>query len=370
MSILLNDVTKRYGQQSVVKGLSLEIEQGELFVLLGSSGSGKSTLLRMIAGLTPLDGGQICLGERDVTHLPTQQRGVGFVFQNYSLFKHMTVKQNIAFGLEVRHIARVRRAQRVQELLDLIGLSEYGDRLPSELSGGQQQRVALARALAPEPEVLLLDEPFGALDVKIRTQLRQNLREIQRRLGITAILVTHDQDEAFELADRIGIIEKGELLEIGKPEDLYRRPQNHFTATFLGTANLLRAKRNGKVVHVGDHHLPAPEGTEHLSGQVVEMLLRPESIDLALSKEDLDGDVLGEGQIESITFAGALERITVHLVDREQPIESVIAPEKARRLGIRPGDRVWVGVSEYHLLPADKLADSVPQTLANNPALS
>jgi ABC-type Fe3+/spermidine/putrescine transport system ATPase subunit len=362
MSISLNDVTKRFGDQEVVKGLSLEINQGELFVVVGSSGSGKSTLLRMIAGLTRLDGGQICLDERDVTHLPTQQRGVGFVFQNYSLFKHMTVSENIAFGLEIRRMPRAQRKPRVQELLDLIGLSEYGDRMPSQLSGGQQQRVALARALAPEPEVLLLDEPFGALDVKIRSQLRQNLREIQQRLGITAILVTHDQDEAFELADRIGIIEKGELLEIGKPEELYRRPQNHFTATFLGSANLLRAKRNGTVVHVGDHNLPAPEGTEHLSGQVVDMLLRPESIDLALNKEAVNGSALGEGQIESITFAGALERITVRLTDREDPIEIVIAPERARRMGIRPGDRVWVGVNDYHLLPANKLT--------NTPALS
>ncbi len=366
MSISLSDVTKGFGELPVVKGLSLEINQGELFVLLGSSGSGKSTLLRMIAGLTPLDAGRICLGERDVTHLPTQQRGVGFVFQNYSLFKHMTVSENIAFGLEIRRMPRPKRNKRVQELLDLIGLSEYGDRMPGQISGGQQQRVALARALAPEPEVLLLDEPFGALDVKIRSQLRQNLREIQQRLGITAILVTHDQDEAFELADRIGIIEKGQLLEIGKPEELYRRPQNHFTAIFLGTANLLRAKRNGTVVHVGDHNLPAPDGTEHLSGQMVDMLLRPESIDLALIREDLNGAVLGEGQIESITFGGALERITVYLSGREQPIEIVIAPERARRLGIRPGDRVWVGVSDYHLLPAHQLSGS----LVNQPALS
>ncbi|MBI1258051.1 MAG: ATP-binding cassette domain-containing protein [Chloroflexi bacterium] len=355
MSISLSNVTKRFGREPVVKGLSLEIEQGELFVLLGSSGSGKSTLLRMIAGLTSLDEGRILLDQRDVTNLPTQQRGVGFVFQNYSLFKHMTVRQNIAFGLEIRGMARALRNQRVQELLDLIGLSELGDRIPAQLSGGQQQRVALARALAPEPEVLLLDEPFGALDVKIRSQLRQNLREIQQRLGITAILVTHDQDEAFELADRIGIIEKGELLEIGKPEDLYRRPQNHFTATFLGTANLLRARRNGTVVHVGDQHLPAPEGTEHLSGQMIDLLLRPESIDLALNKEELDGGALGEGQIESITFAGALERVTVRMVDLDEPIEIVIAPERARRLGIRPGDRVWLGVTDYHLLPIEQV---------------
>ncbi len=352
MSILLHKVSKQFGQQTVVSDLSLEIEQGELFVLLGSSGSGKSTLLRMIAGLTPLDTGTIYLNGRDVTRLPTQQRGVGFVFQNYSLFKHMTAAQNIGFGLEIRRVARAQRERRIAELLDLIGLRDFGGRLPSQLSGGQQQRIALARALAPQPEVLLLDEPFGALDVKIRSQLRQNLREIQQRLGITAILVTHDQDEAFELADRIGIIEQGRLLEVGKPEDLYRRPQHHFTATFLGTANLLRGRRNGTQIYVGERHLPAPPQTEHLSGQAVDMLLRPESIDLALAADDLNGYPLGDGRVEAITFAGSLERVTIRLADREQPVEVVIAPERARRLGIRPGDRVWVGVQDYHLLPA------------------
>ncbi len=354
MSISLNSVSKRFAQQTVVNDLSLEIENGELFVLLGSSGSGKSTLLRMIAGLTPFEQGSIWLNGRDVTALPTQQRGVGFVFQNYSLFRHMTVAQNIAFGLEIRKVPRPQRSARVQELLDLIGLGEYGARMPSQLSGGQQQRVALARALAPQPEVLLLDEPFGALDVKIRSQLRQNLREIQRNLGITAILVTHDQDEAFELADRIGIIEQGRLLEVGNPEELYRRPQNHFTATFLGSANLLRGARNGTQVHLGGRHLPVPENTEHLSGKAVDVLLRPESIELALDAAELDGHTLGEGRIEAITFAGALERVTVRLNDRDDPIEVVIAPERARRLGIRPGDHVWVGAQDFHLLPADQ----------------
>ncbi|MEP7290334.1 MAG: ABC transporter ATP-binding protein [Chloroflexota bacterium] len=361
MSISLNNVSKRFDQQTVVNDLTLQIENGELFVLLGSSGAGKSTLLRMIAGLTTLDSGEICLNERDVTHLPTQQRGVGFVFQNYSLFRHMTVAQNIAFGLEIRKMARPQRVERVQELLDLIGLSAYGDRMPSQLSGGQQQRVALARALAPQPDVLLLDEPFGALDVKIRSQLRQNLLEIQQRLGITAVLVTHDQDEAFELADRIGIIEQGRLLEVGNPEELYRRPQNHFTATFLGSANLLRGARNGTQVHVGERHLPVPENTEYLSGQAVDVLLRPESIEIALDANELEGHALGEGRIEAITFAGALERMTVRLSDRKVPIEVVIAPERARKLGLRPGDHVWVGVQDYHLLPADTQAN--PRTI-------
>ncbi|MFN8373192.1 MAG: ABC transporter ATP-binding protein [Anaerolineae bacterium] len=211
MAILLEHISKAYGTVPVVHDFSLEIQSGELFVLLGASGSGKSTILRLIAGLTEADSGKILLHGNDVTHLPPQKRGTGFVFQNYSLFRHMTVAQNIDFGLSIRRKDRQERRRRVQELLDLIGLSDFGSRLPSQLSGGQQQRVALARALAYEPNVLLLDEPFGALDVKIRTQLRQNLREIQRKLNVTTVLVTHDQDEAFELADRIGIIDRGQL---------------------------------------------------------------------------------------------------------------------------------------------------------------
>ena len=207
MSIILDNVTKTYGKQTIVDNVSLEIKTGELFVLLGASGSGKSTLLRMIAGLLPADNGSVSLDGRDVTDLPPQARNTGFVFQNYSLFRQMTTAQNIGFGLDIRKQPRAVVDKRVNELLQLIGLGGLGDRMPWQLSGGQQQRVALARALAYEPSVLLLDEPFGALDVKIRAQLRQNLREIQKALNVTTILVTHDQDEAFELADRIGIIE-------------------------------------------------------------------------------------------------------------------------------------------------------------------
>jgi sulfate transport system ATP-binding protein len=354
MSIVLNNVAKYYGTQNVVNQVTLKIEAGELFVLLGPSGSGKSTLLRMIAGLTPLDAGQIQLNGRDVTTLPPQKRGTGFVFQNYSLFQHMTAAQNIAFGLEIQRVPRDERERRVTELLKLIDMADLGNRMPSQLSGGQQQRVAVARALAQRPDVLLLDEPFGALDVKIRSQLRQNLREIQQRLNVTAILVTHDQDEAFELADRIGIIDKGTLLEVGTPDDLYRQPRNHFTATFLGNANLLPARRNGSAIYVGDHQLPVPPDTEYLSGQAVDMMLRPESVEIALAPDDLDGHLFGQGIIESIAFAGALERVVIRLNGWEQPIQVLLHPDHARRLRIRPADSVWVGVRDFHLLPISK----------------
>jgi sulfate transport system ATP-binding protein len=226
VSIVLDRLTKLYAGRRVVDGVSLEVGDGELFVLLGSSGSGKSTVLRLIAGLAREDEGTITLFGRDVTGLAAQERGVGFVFQNYSIFRHMTVTRNIEFGLRLRRVPRSERKRRSDELLELIGLGGLGGRFAHELSGGQQQRVALARALAYEPRVLLLDEPFGALDAKIRIQLRRTLREIQRALKVTTILVTHDQDEAFELGDRIGVVEQGRLLEVGSAEAHYARPHS------------------------------------------------------------------------------------------------------------------------------------------------
>jgi len=239
MSIVLEELTKRYGGHPVVNGVSLEVAEGELFVLLGSSGSGKSTLLRMIAGLSEVDAGRVLLHGRDVTGLPPAKRGVGFVFQSYALFRGMSVAENVEFALSIRSVSRVDRRRRRDELLEMVGLAGLGGRMPRQLSGGQQQRVALARALAHRPEVLLLDEPFGALDAKVRVDLRRTIREIQRELGITTVFVTHDQEEAFELADRLAVLSFGRLLEAGPPDELYLRPETEFVATFLGTANLM-----------------------------------------------------------------------------------------------------------------------------------
>jgi sulfate transport system ATP-binding protein len=349
MSIILEHVTKIYGAEQVVSDLSLTIEPGELFVLLGASGSGKSTLLRMIAGLTATDRGSIYLNDRDVTHLPPQKRGVGFVFQNYSLFQHLTAAQNIAFGLDVKRMPRREKKQRVRELLDLIDLPDHGSRRPAQLSGGQQQRVALARALAPKPDVLLLDEPFGALDVNIRTQLRRKLRQIQQQLGITAILVTHDQEEAFELADRIGIIEQGELLEVGPPVQLYRHPKETFTANFIGQANWLSAQRNGRYVYVDHLQLPAPENTDHLSGQDVDLLIRPESVVVLPAGCDVQNP-LGQGIVEQIEFAGTHERVTVRLENGTR-IQAMVSLMDIHEYNIQHQTRVTVGLRDYHLLP-------------------
>lgn len=353
MSILLKNISKRFGKQQILTDLSLEIEDGELFVLLGASGSGKSTLLRLIAGLTPLDRGSILLNGRDVTRLSPQKRDTGFVFQNYSLFRHLNVTRNIEFGLRVRGVPRHERQQRVAELLRLIQLEDLGKRMPWQLSGGQQQRVAVARALAPNPSVLLLDEPFGALDVKIRSQLRQNLHEIQKSLKVTSILVTHDQEEAFELADRIGIIDKGVLLEVGTPTQLYRRPQHPFTATFLGHANLLKARCNGKLVYLGEVGLPVPAEAGHLHNQPVNLLCRPEEIELATEQSQLQSHFIGQGRVQSLTFAGAMERATIQLSNTTTPqsLTVLLSPDRQRLQRFTPGQEVFVGIQDFHLMP-------------------
>ncbi|HYX19799.1 MAG TPA: ABC transporter ATP-binding protein, partial [Thermoanaerobaculia bacterium] len=258
MSIALENVTKRYAGQATVDGVTLEVRKGELFVLLGASGSGKSTILRLIAGLIAPDDGVIRLDGNDLTHVRVQDRGVGFVFQNYSIFRHMTVGENIEFGLRIRGVKRGTRVERRDELLDLVGLGGLGGRYENQMSGGQLQRVALARALAYRPNVLLLDEPFGALDVKIRAQLRQSLKDIQRSLGVTTILVTHDQEEAFELGMRIGVMDRGRLLEVGTPSDLYARPRSLYAAQFLGGGTVLVGQCTQDQVRLGTLTLPIP----------------------------------------------------------------------------------------------------------------
>lgn len=362
MSILIENINKTFANQVVLDDISLEIQDGELFVLLGASGSGKSTLLRMIAGLLPVEEGRIWLHGKDVTDLPPQGRNTGFVFQNYSLFRHMSVAENIEFGLEVRKVPKAKRAAKRDELLELIGLTGYGKRLPRQLSGGQQQRVAVARALAFEPSVLLLDEPFGALDVKIRAQLRQTLHQIQRHLNVTTILVTHDQEEAFELADRIGVIDHGKLLEVGAPLELYRRPRNKFVAQFVGTATLLVGRWRDGELALGNITLPAPTPPAKLppSGRVA-VLLRPEDLTLAERGKAVRGHTLGSAIVEQVYFLGTLQRVIVRL----QPLPGIrsLNPEYGvseipmqvallsdETIPYEVGQTLQVGFHAFHLL--------------------
>jgi sulfate transport system ATP-binding protein len=369
MSILLEQLTKRYEGYPVVNHVSLEIPEGEFFVLLGPSGSGKSTLLRMVAGLNSVDEGRVILRGREVTTAPPQERGVGFVFQHYALFQHMSVAENVEFALQVRRVPGDKRRQRREELLELVGLAGLGGRRPNQLSGGQQQRVALARALAHRPDVLLLDEPFGALDAKIRVELRRSLRRIQTELGITTIFVTHDQEEAFELADRLGVMNFGRLLEVGAPTQLYQRPQTEFVATFLGTANLLIGESTAGGVQVGPLHFPlrteAAPANPALEARRVQVLFRPEEVALAAAPEELDGAQLGQGEVEQCAFAGSTERLRLRLPpiagllpvlplvqfgDNSILVEATRPQDQARRFPLQPGDRPWVGVRRIHAL--------------------
>jgi sulfate transport system ATP-binding protein len=237
--ITAQDITKRFGDFEALHGVSLEIPSGSLTALLGPSGSGKSTLLRVIAGLEVPDSGTVVIDERDATSLPPQKRGIGFVFQHYAAFKHMSVKENVAFGLRVRKRPKAEADARVKELLGIVGLAGYADRYPSQLSGGQRQRMALARALAVEPSVLLLDEPFGALDAKVRAELRAWLRRLHDEVHVTTVLVTHDQEEAMEVADRIAVMNDGDIEQVGGPRELYEHPATPFVMGFLGPVTRL-----------------------------------------------------------------------------------------------------------------------------------
>ncbi len=364
MSIALEQVSKEFRGAAAVSDVTAEIDDGELFVLLGPSGSGKSTLLRAIAGLTTIDHGRIVLHGRDVTNVGARQREVGFVFQNYALFRHMTVADNIEFALRARRVRRAERRRRRAELLRLVALEGYDQRLPSELSGGQQQRVALARALAHEPRVLLLDEPFGALDAKIREELRRGIREIQRAVGITTILVTHDQDEAFSMADRIGVMDRGRLQEVGEPRSLYQRPGTRFVATFLGGANLLLGPYGYRDVRLGESYFEMDRWTDALrSGDEAAVVVRPEDVVLAPMRDLLTVPVVGTGKIVELKFVGASERIRLEmnatdtLASAQRPGAATFSIEAARTASevlavpLTAGQKVYVGFKQMHALP-------------------
>ena len=367
MSIVLDQITKRIDRHAIVNQVSLEIGDGELLVLLGPSGSGKSTILRMIAGLTPCDHGRVILHGRDVTELPPQKRGVGIVFQNYALFRHMNVAENIEFALRIRNVPKDERRRRREELLELVDLAGLGGRMPGQLSGGQQQRVALARALAHRPEVLLLDEPFGALDAKIRVDLRRAVHRIQREMGVAAIFVTHDQEEAFEVADRIGVLHEGRLLEVGPPHELYARPRTEFVARFLGAANLIVGINEPNGVRIGPCLFPLKtKGGESEDAGRVQVLFRPEDVAVKDAPDALEWPLLGKAVVEDNSFFGSIERLRlripelkgVRMIDPppvfgEQGIvvEASRSQHQARRYPLAQGDIAWVGLRRIHALP-------------------
>ena len=247
--VIIRDAVKRYGDFTALTGVSLNIKEGEFFTLLGPSGCGKTTLLRMIAGFNSIEGGDFYFGEKRINDVPAHKRDIGMVFQNYAIFPHLTVKENVAYGLKARKVGKQEMDTRVAEALELVQISHLADRKPNELYGGQQQRVALARAFVIEPSVLLMDEPLSNLDAKLRVQMRTVIKKLQRRLGITTIYVTHDQEEALAISDRIAVMKDGNIMQIGTPNEIYAKPQNPFVAGFIGTSNFLECEvREGRTV--------------------------------------------------------------------------------------------------------------------------
>jgi sulfate transport system ATP-binding protein len=307
--ISVDAVNKRFGDYQALQDVSLEVPEGSLTALLGPSGSGKSTLLRVIAGLEAPDTGRVAIDGEDATPLPAQRRGIGFVFQHYAAFKHMTVRENVAFGLRIRKRPKVQIEAKVDELLGIVGLKGHHSRYPSQLSGGQRQRMALARALAIEPRVLLLDEPFGALDAKVRADLRAWLRRLHDEVHVTTVLVTHDQEEAMEVADRIAVINEGRLEQVGAPRDLYERPANGFVMSFLGP-----------VARLGEE------------------LVRPH--DLRVTSEPRDGAL--EAMVDRVVYLGFEVRVELALADGS-PLAVQLTRDDAVALELGAGDIVWVG---------------------------
>jgi iron(III) transport system ATP-binding protein len=313
-------VALAYGKTQVLRDINLAIEPGEFFALLGPSGSGKSTLLRLIAGFNRAQAGAIFVDGRDITHVPPWKRDVGMVFQSYALWPHMTVAQNVAFGLEERRLPREEVRQRTQAALDLVGLGEFAARRPNQLSGGQQQRVALARTIAIEPKVLLLDEPLSNLDARLRVHMRHELTSLQRKLGITTIFVTHDQEEALTTSDRIAVMDQGVIQQVGTPAELFDHPVNTFVAGFVGTMNLLpgkvRARRNEPVTldvqGVGDLHLPT--GADTPQGDSLMLSLRPHALRLEAGPRARDDPFAWmPGTIEASEFLGECTRYRVRV---------------------------------------------------------
>jgi ABC-type Fe3+/spermidine/putrescine transport system ATPase subunit len=369
-------VSKRFGKTSILENINFEVAEGETLVLLGASGSGKTTILRIIAGLEHPYTGRVILHGKDVTDLPARERGVGVIFQSYALFPKMTVEKNIGYGLRIRRRRRKEIRETVNQLLGLVRLEEHRKKYPSQLSGGQQQRVAIARTLAYKPEVLLFDEPFGALDAQTRVRLRRDIRALLKKVNVPAIFITHDQEEALELGDRIAMINVGHIEQIGTPYEIYNHPATEYAATFLGAANLLPGVIKRNKVEVGSALLPVGGGTDRFSeGQTVKLIFRPEDVSLSRAGDrSIINNCLGNGIVEEISFAGAYERLSLRLdltengtcqpgetpfymtteTPESQSTKPIIAtrpkPEaSAVKFGV--GDRVLIGITSFTVLP-------------------
>ncbi len=333
MGIRVQDVSKQFGSFQAVSQVNLEIKSGSLVALLGPSGSGKSTLLRLISGLETPDTGRIWLTDKDATEQSVQDRNIGFVFQHYALFKHLNVRKNIAFGLELRKLPKAKVKQRVDQLLELVQLMGLGDRYPSQLSGGQRQRVALARALAVEPQVLLLDEPFGALDAKVRKDLRAWLRRLHDEVHVTTVFVTHDQEEAMEVADQIVVMNQGKVEQIGAPAEIYDHPASPFVMSFIGPVNVLPGTSN---IFQGNGDAPVS----------AEMFLRPHDVVI----ETTPNDTTVPARISRLIHLGWEIQVELTL-DDGQVVTAHLPREKFDQLQLEPQQRVYVKPKEARAFP-------------------
>jgi putative spermidine/putrescine transport system ATP-binding protein len=332
----IENLTKRYGTLTTVRDVTLDVADGEFLVLLGPSGCGKTTTLRMVAGFVEPSGGAIRLGGRDITHAAPWHRNTGMVFQSYALFPHMTVAENVAFGLEMRKVPKAEREARALEALRMVRLEALADRLPRQMSGGQQQRVALARALAIRPDVLLLDEPLSNLDAKLREEVRVEIRQLQRQLGLTTIMVTHDQEEALTVADRLVVMADGEIRQVGSQQDLYERPADRFVAGFVGRSTFLSGSvAGGTFTTAGGLALHAPDGAA--PGRAV-MAIRPEAIHLdppAAEENRL------EGEVAFVSYLGPIIELHVRLAAEERVVMHL--PNRAGARAPVLGERVTIG---------------------------
>ncbi|PSB58924.1 sulfate/molybdate ABC transporter ATP-binding protein [Chamaesiphon polymorphus] len=335
MGIAVENISKSFGNFQAVERVNLEIAQGSLIALLGPSGSGKSTLLRLISGLETPDEGRLWLAGKDATKQSVRERNIGFVFQNYALFKHLTIGQNIAFGLEIRSISASKIEKKVAELLDLIQLSGLGDRYPAQLSGGQRQRVALARALAIEPKILLLDEPFGALDARVRKDLRAWLRQLHERSRVTTVFVTHDRSDAMEVADKIVIMNKGRIEQVGTPAEIYNRPANAFVMGFIGPVNILASSAN-----IFQYHSFAPTNSE--------IFIRPQ--DIAIETGSSSNTVAAK--VQRLTHLGSEVQAELTLADG-QLITAHLSREHFDKLQLEPQQQVFVKPKAAKSFPVD-----------------
>ncbi|MCD6640623.1 MAG: ABC transporter ATP-binding protein [Nocardioides sp.] len=341
LEVELDGLTRVYGSLRALDDFSLRVQPGELVALLGPSGCGKTTALRILAGLDQQTSGSVRVGGRDLSGVPANKRDMGMVFQAYSLFPHLTVLDNVAFGLKLRGRSRSARTERAREMLELVGLHEHGDRYAAQLSGGQQQRVALARALAIEPAVLLLDEPLSALDAKVRVQLRDEIRRVQLEVGTTTLFVTHDQEEALAVADRVGVMNAGRMEQLAAPIELYNSPATPFVASFVGLSNRLPAEVADGEASVLGQRVPVLDGSVTGAGLA---LVRPESISLEPSAE-------GHGTVVAIGFLGPVSRVQFTVPGQPEGAEPLLAQlASPDATALRPGDRVDVRVDPAPVL--------------------